>query len=119
MLVPTSDSALSTISDFYDELSQVTHVSCPPPAIVERVLRKDLTLELARSVGIEVPTSFEIENLASLNAQREKLKFPIVAKGASKQNIALNTFKVRYYQSFEELSAEFESDPEIGRRNLL
>jgi protein-tyrosine-phosphatase/predicted ATP-grasp superfamily ATP-dependent carboligase len=119
MLIPSNDSSLAAISEHYEELRQVLHVGCPSPEIVARVLEKDLTLDVARRLDIEVPKRFEVEDLTALKALRERLTFPVVAKGRSKRDIATSTFKVRYYKAFDELAAEFETDPDFGRMNLL
>jgi protein-tyrosine-phosphatase/predicted ATP-grasp superfamily ATP-dependent carboligase len=119
LLIPANDSSLGFVSEHYDKLRPLLRLACPSPDVIKRVLDKDLTLAAARRCGIAVPVAYEVADLNDLRAIREQLRFPLVAKGRSKRDIATSTFKVRYYQTFATLSAEFESDPEFGKRNLL
>lgn len=119
LLIPTDDSSLTFVAEHHEQLQNLLTVASPSPAVVRRVLDKDQTLEAARDSGIAVPESYEVAGLPELHAIREKLHFPLVAKGRSKRDIATSTFKVRYYQTFAELVSEFEIDPEFGKRNLL
>jgi protein-tyrosine-phosphatase/predicted ATP-grasp superfamily ATP-dependent carboligase len=118
-LIPANDSSLGFVAEHYDELRPLLRLGCPTPDVIRRVLDKDLTLAAARRCAIAVPADYEVADLTELSAMRKQLQFPLVAKGRSKREIATSTFKVRYYQTFAALSAEFESDAEFGKRNLL
>jgi protein-tyrosine-phosphatase/predicted ATP-grasp superfamily ATP-dependent carboligase len=81
------------------------------------VLKKSLTVVAAQRSGIPVPDSYHIAALSDLEAQREKLSFPVVAKASSK--LGFHSTGVRYFRNFEELRQAFHSDPEFGRRLLF
>jgi predicted ATP-grasp superfamily ATP-dependent carboligase len=90
-ILPAGDPALAALRDLYNELSPTVHVGCPPPAVVERVLNKSLTLEAAQKVGLRVPftctiTADQLDSVAPL------LRFPVVAKPAKKGAAAFKIF---------------------------
>ncbi|OLE14171.1 MAG: hypothetical protein AUG89_03130 [Acidobacteria bacterium 13_1_20CM_4_56_7] len=99
-ILPAGDPALAALRDLYDELSPTVHVGCPPPAVVERVLNKSLTLEAAQKVGIRVPFTCTI-TADQLDSVAPQLRFPVVAKPAKKGAAA---FKVFYFHTLQDLS---------------
>jgi predicted ATP-grasp superfamily ATP-dependent carboligase/protein-tyrosine-phosphatase len=119
MLIPSSDTALTIVAEHYDELSKLLHVGCPAPHVVKRVLDKDLTLDVAAQHGIAIPETYPVETRDELDTLREKLSFPLIAKPRSKTKLGEDSFKIRYFQSFQELRAAFDLDAEFGARNLL
>ncbi|MBK5283492.1 MAG: ATP-grasp domain-containing protein [Nitrospiraceae bacterium] len=119
MVIPSNDTGLTVATDHYEALSALLHVGCPPPAIVRQVLNKDQTLRIAQKCGIAIPTTYAVYERAHCEALRGDMRFPIVAKPCSKTDIAHSTFKVRYVESFEELSGAFAVDEQFGSRNLL
>src|SRR5215831_6405388 len=119
MLMPSNDTGLSVAVDHYEALNPLLHVGCPPPAIAQQVLNKDQTLQVAKKYGIAIPTTYAIYERAHIESLRGEIKFPIVAKQRSKTDLERHTFKVRYFQSFEELSRAFAADEQFGSRVLL
>lgn len=119
MLMPSNDTGLSVATDHYEALTALLHVGYPPPAIVRQVLNKDQTLRIAEKCGIAIPTTYAVYERAHLEAVRGDMRFPIVAKPCSKSDISRSTFKIRYIESFEELSEAFTVDEQFGSQNLL
>jgi protein-tyrosine-phosphatase/predicted ATP-grasp superfamily ATP-dependent carboligase len=119
MLMPTDDMALAVVTENYESLKAMLEITCPPPQIVKRVLEKDLTLEVARQCGIPVPATYPISDAIELEALRSTIRFPMIAKPRAKRNIDTHGFKIRYFQTFQELAAGFRSDPQFGTNNLL
>ena len=119
MLMPSSDTGLTLVADHYEQLASLLHVGCPPPAIVRQVLDKDQTLQVAQKYGITIPATYAIYDRAQLETSAGQMQFPIVAKPRSKMDIGTSAFKVRYYQSFEELAAAFGTDEQFGARVVL
>ena len=99
-ILPAGDPPLAALRDLYNELSPTVHVGCPPPAVVERVLNKSLTLEAAQKVGIRVPFTCTI-TADQLDSVAPQLRFPVVAKPAKKGAAA---FKIFYFHTLQELS---------------
>jgi predicted ATP-grasp superfamily ATP-dependent carboligase len=117
MLIPATDAALAAISAHDEHLRALLHVACPPPQVVQRVLNKSLTLEIAQKCGIRVPQSYRIRTLAELEAMSNSLQFPLVAKPYHKSKET--DFKVRYFRDLDELRRALTSDEELGSRILL
>ena len=102
-LLPLSDRALVAIGPIDAALRSRTAVMCPPPHIVDRVLDKTRTVALARACGVRVPESYSVSSLAQLDATRDTLKFPLIAKGRSRHHLV--GFKVDYFRTFDALRA--------------
>lgn len=117
MLIPATDAALGAISAHDSDLRRLLHVGCPAPHVVQRVLNKSLTLEIAEKCGIKVPGTFRAENLAELDALAGKLEFPVVAKPFHKSKET--DFKVRYFKSIDELRSAMKADDQLGSRIML
>ena len=106
-VLAAGDPALSALAEHYDRLSPLLHVGCPPPAIVERVLNKSLTLEAAQKCGIQVPFTCTLANVAELEQVAAQLRFPVVAKPGQKD---ARVFRVRCFPTLEELSDALRMD---------
>lgn len=104
LIVPASDTALAALRQFYQPLSERTRLGCPSPAVLDRVLRKDETLRIARECGVPVPATW---TLAEAKALGEKdLPFPLIAKPGSKYSEG--SFKTRRLESYQQLAESFE-----------
>jgi protein-tyrosine-phosphatase/predicted ATP-grasp superfamily ATP-dependent carboligase len=119
MVIPCGDPGLVAVSQCYEQLSRLLYVGCPPPHIVSRVLHKNLTLEAAAKCNIAIPVTHNIRDEAELERMRDQLRFPIIAKPASKIDERLHTFKLRFFQSFEDLADAFRTVPRFGSLHLL
>lgn len=102
ILIPTSDSALALVSKHYDRLRTLVNPGCPPPEVIDRVLNKSLTLDIAQRCGIKVPACFTISKLTDLEALAGQLPFPVVVKPAQRRSLS---FKVAYCNNAGELVA--------------
>jgi len=118
-VVPTSDSSLSIVCAGYDGLSRICAVGCPAPRIVQRVLEKSVTLEIAGRCGVPVPVSVAIETTAALEAVISKLQFPIIAKPGDKGHASVHDFKTRRFASADELHKAFSLQPRFGEGLLF
>ena len=118
LVIPTSDSTLTALLHDYDHLQELAHLACPPPAVANRVLNKQITLDTAKQIGVPVPQSYAISDPGELDRFEELMTFPIVCKPRSKTNLT-NPFKIRYFRSFAELKAAIASDSTYARDMLL
>jgi predicted ATP-grasp superfamily ATP-dependent carboligase len=105
MLIPSNDVGLTAIVEHYDSFKDLLHVGCPPPAIVGRVLDKDLTLETARQCGVRIPRSVVVSNSAALPEAARSLGFPIVLKPSEKKRS--DEFKTCIIDSAHNLEMRF------------
>ena len=116
-LIPTTDESLIAIAPCYDSLCKSLYPGSPAPVIVNSVLDKRLTLKAAREIGLDVPNEYQFRNLAELEGSSETLRFPLLAKPASK--VEEINFALHYYYSFSELREAFLNDPSFGCKYLL
>jgi D-aspartate ligase len=77
-LLPTNDYALAAIAQHRDHLSRSYRVTVPEWEVAARVLDKAITYQFARSVGVDVPTSYGPASRTT--AARLDLVFPLVVK---------------------------------------
>ncbi|HJU27846.1 MAG TPA: ATP-grasp domain-containing protein, partial [Candidatus Binataceae bacterium] len=119
MLIPCSDPGLVAIAEHYERLRPLVYIGCPPPEVVRRVLDKKETLRIASECGIATPATYNLSNLAALETLAPRLRFPLIAKPASKIGETSQPFKMRYFASLEGLREAFLIDPEFGANNLF
>jgi protein-tyrosine-phosphatase/predicted ATP-grasp superfamily ATP-dependent carboligase len=118
-VVPTSDSSLQLVCAAYQELSRSCAVGCPPPAIVQRVLDKAITLATAERCGIPVPTSVTIARATELESALATMRFPIIAKPADKSRRSSHDFKTRTFTNADELRSAFATQARFGEGLLF
>jgi protein-tyrosine-phosphatase/predicted ATP-grasp superfamily ATP-dependent carboligase len=106
LILPEGDAALATLAEFYDKLSPLLQLGCPPPFSVERVLNKSLTLETAQSCGIRVPFTCTVATVAALESIAPQLRFPVVVKP---EKNGASTFRAFYFSTLPELSSALKS----------
>jgi predicted ATP-grasp superfamily ATP-dependent carboligase len=92
-------------------------IASPSAPVVRSVLEKNLTLDVARQCGVEVPQEYVLPSRVHLHDARDDLQFPLVAKPRDKTCEA--DFKVRYYHEFSEIDEAFARDDSFGARHLL
>jgi len=113
-VVPTSDSSLQIISAAYAELARFCAVGAPPPAIVQRVLDRGITLATAKTVGIPVPVSAKIPRASDLDSALERLRFPVIARVGDKSSWAARDFEPRTFANADALRAIFATQTRFG-----
>jgi protein-tyrosine-phosphatase/predicted ATP-grasp superfamily ATP-dependent carboligase len=118
-VVPTSDTSLQIVCAAYDELAPFCAVGAPPPAIVQRVLDKAITLSIAQQCGVPVPTSAKIPRAADLEPALATMRFPIIAKPGDKSRKSAHDFKTRTFASADEMRAVFATQTRFGEGLLF
>jgi predicted ATP-grasp superfamily ATP-dependent carboligase len=106
MLIPTTDGALCAISQHYDKLQPLLYVACPPPAVVDRVLNKEITLRIASDLGIRVPREYAVSTRTNVDLIRQ-FTFPVIAKPKLKSSAEM--FKIRYFRAEADLVKALKS----------
>ncbi len=117
MVMPTGDGAMAAVAQNYDALSELAHIGAPPPAIMERVLDKSLTLEAAKECGIPIPASHTVDDPSEVPNLIRNFQFPVIAKPVIRKGA--NTYRIKYFATAEQLLAELSSDEEAWRGALL
>lgn len=77
-LLPTNDEAMAALAEHHDRLSSLYRVVSPPAEVARHFLDKNLMLEVARSVGADVPHDYGPAVQAT--AARGDLRFPVLVK---------------------------------------
>lgn len=83
VLMPASDYYVTLISKFSGELSDYFLYNIPEPSTVEAIVDKRRQYELAKQVGIPIPTTFSPNSLEEMMACQEFFTYPLVVKGAN------------------------------------
>jgi len=77
-LFPTNDDVLEVLSRYHDRLSLAYRLTFPPWEIARRVLRKELTHEAAREIGIATPACYGESSRAKLREM--EFRYPLLVK---------------------------------------
>ncbi len=107
---PCSDKALMLLLPHFPELAGRVSLSCPEPHIVELVLQKSATLEIAARCGIPTPPTCIVNGPAALTNVLGALRFPIVGKPCEAG--PSHRIKVAYFDRYEEVE-EFSQTPDF------
>jgi len=118
-ILPTGDDILQALAPVYDELKERLIFCCPAPAIYQQVLRKEVALTVARHLGIPVPLPYDIANAESLEAQRNTIHFPVIAKVRANAYQARTGIRARRFDTYTELEAVFRRFPLFGQWFLI
>lgn len=105
VVIPAGDPSLAALAQSYEKLSPLLKVGCPGPEIVERVLDKSITLQLAQRCAIRTPFTCIASSWSELESVAPKIPFPVVAKPGKK---GATSFRALYAKSFSELHARLK-----------
>jgi predicted ATP-grasp superfamily ATP-dependent carboligase len=105
MLIPADDQSLIAIGKHYEVLKDMLYVACPPPQILQLVLNKASTLEIAQACGMRVPKSVLVHDSAHLHDMVDVIPFPWILKPAEKEQ-----------QEEEFKSCKFATADEVRKR---
>lgn len=118
-IFPTGDDILQALAPIYEELKEHLVFCCPPPAVYDKVLRKEVALAVAGGIGIPVPLTYEMPNIASLREQKKRIGFPVFAKARGYKYHAITGIRAARFDSYAELESLFERFPLFGRWFLI
>ena len=118
-LIPASDTALSVIARHYDVFVARVRLGCPEASAVVNVLDKTRTLETASACGVPVPEDYRLDSLDACDRQASRMRFPVIAKPREKQSQGDTGFKVRRFDTLDDLRAAWKADSTFGARHLI
>ena len=118
LIVPCSDTALHLVMEHQAEVARCGCIAAPGPDALRAILDKDATMRIAEQLGVPVPITYDVPTLNAARAMRDQLRFPVIAKPRSKAGRPAR-FKVKYFDSFAELEAEFLGDEWFGETYLV
>jgi protein-tyrosine-phosphatase len=117
LIYPCGDEALELLVAADDLLHGKVKVATPPAFVLQKVLNKGITLETAQDLGIPIPLEHRINDISDLRRRVSSIRFPVIAKARRKDEHTAN--RINYYNSAEELEAEFQRDPDFGDHVLI
>ena len=79
LIIPITDWTLGPLSTQRDRFRDICRLALPPHNSLEAVSDKHRTIQLAQSLGIEVPRTWMIESISDLAAPKH-FSFPVVVK---------------------------------------
>ncbi len=94
----------------------------PYSEVLERVMRKDMVLPIAKTIGIKVPATICVNDSEDLHRAADCVNFPVILKFSSvgsRPEGAMWHFKTRYVDSREELHRLADSYSPCGDALLV
>jgi len=76
MLLPSNDHAVHNISKNLNTLEKYFKVITPRIEIIDKIYNKTTLIEIAKSIGVPVPKTYDLENI-----DLKKIEYPILIKG--------------------------------------
>ncbi len=113
LILPITDGALARLAPHLDELRPHATIMCPDAGTIARLLSKEATEELARSLGVPVPRSIALPP-GGLGAP-VPLAFPLFAKTGDAGD---ELYRLRARLEDAAALAAFVAGPDGQRRNL-
>ena len=120
VLFPTSDISVSFISRHRDELSNHALFSLPGQEILDKIINKDGTFDLASSYDVPIPATYVPTTMADVRGIAEKISFPVIFKpndtfsGFLPGNAKNVTFRIK-----QEMLGFFEANPACSNKGVL
>jgi predicted ATP-grasp superfamily ATP-dependent carboligase len=118
MVILADDCMLAAVTEDYDDLADITHLACPPPAVTRLVLDKSATLKIAQNCGIHVPRTEVVSNSSQLQELIGGMPFPWIVKPARKQT-RLEEVKSSTLTTSREVAASFPKGQEFDAPMLV
>ena len=118
-LIPASDTALAVLARHYDAFPAGVRLGCPEPPAVLAVLDKARTLEAAATCGVPVPEDYRLDSPNACDHDAARMRFPVIAKPREKRRPADAGFKVRRFETVDDLRSAWSGDASFGVRHLI
>ena len=118
-LIPASDTALAVLAKHYGAFPAGVRLGCPEPPTVLAVLDKARTLEAAAACGVPVPEDYRFDSRNACDHDAARMRFPVIAKPREKRRPADAGFKVRRFETIDELRSAWTADASFGVRHLI
>ena len=118
MVIPAVESTLVALDRYRHLLEDTCVLAVPPSAILECVIDKKKTVELARQIGVPVPKTFFASSPEELDLIAETLPYPVALKPRGNR-LHIRTehrlgFKVKYADNTAQLRRIVRSLPPKG-----
>lgn len=103
MLLPMEDETIDLAARFRDVLARLTYLPVVSHAQLSAARQKDSVLKLAAGLGIPIPQTWYIDNLAQIDRLKATLPYPVVIK----PRIGAGAVGVAYPRNPDELAVQY------------
>lgn len=119
-LFPVSDESLKIVSKNKPFLENYYTVACAEWEIVQILLEKNFTYELAQSIGVPIPRTSKPESMDEVTAFAKDLDYPCLVKPVeSHRYYSLFRRKIVKAENFEQLAAAYQEAERAGMKVML
>ncbi|MBO2586080.1 hypothetical protein [Shewanella algae] len=101
VIFPTDDKQLEVLAEIYDDINAFCYVPVNVNSL-KKALDKSYQYEVCEKIGVPYPRSKSIKISVSVN-DFEKLKFPIIIKPITRQDLSIKVFRNLYLDSLDSL----------------
>jgi len=110
LVIGIGASSIQFLSENSSLISKITKLILPPQKSLELCLNKNLTMEFAKKIKIEIPQTFVVENFKQFQQKIRNVAFPVIIKSASETMKDLPTIYLDSYESlaFSKLEVLFK-----------
>lgn len=123
VVLPLADTVLHALSLAHARFAGRLRINCPPTPAVTPILDKEQTHQLAARLGLPIPRTFDVPDLATLERLAPSLPFPLFGKIRDKVSSALlrgpADFGLAYYPDLASFRAAFAANPHHGALYLF
>ena len=82
VVLPIGIGSVKAIIENKDEISLKTKILVPPKESFNIAFDKNRTFSFAKSIGLAIPETYEIERPEDINKIKDKIRFPVVVKSS-------------------------------------
>lgn len=119
-LFPVSDESLKIVSRNKSLLENYYTVACADWEIIQKLIEKNLTYELAQSIGVPIPRTSTPVSMDEVTAFAQDLDYPCLVKPVeSHRYFSLFRRKIVKVENFTELSAAYQEAERAGLKVML
>lgn len=83
LIIGIGASSIKFLSDNVELISKLTNLILPPKKSLEICLNKNLTMDFAKAIKVEIPQTIVVENFKQLREIMQNVTFPVIMKSAS------------------------------------
>jgi predicted ATP-grasp superfamily ATP-dependent carboligase len=119
-LIPVSDESLKIVSRNKSVLQTYYKVACAEWEIVQKLLEKNFTYDLAKSIGVPIPRTSTPASMDEVIAFGKDLEFPCLVKPVESHRY-YNLFrrKIVKAENFAQLAAAYQEAEDAGLKVML
>lgn len=109
-IFPTNDRIVDNLLVNYSQLNDHFRLPFPDGDLLCRLVSKTELVQVASDAGLNVPRSFSISSLESLEKERGNIRFPVAVKPA----MPMMSFKSRHCENYQNLASQVASSASIN-----